>query len=329
MGSELVKIEKDLPAIYTEGARQYAAASKAANTKRAYKAAWGEFADFCQERGFCPLPATVQAVVEYLTWLADKQDKPNKVSSIALKRSAISLAHTSQGFADPTKSQDVKAVISGIARVKGSVQNKKEPITLDMLKDMIAKLDTATVAGKRDKALLLVGFAGGFRRSELVAVKVEDVRINGKLVVTLPKSKTDQEGKGMTKHILPLPGSELCPLAALRDWLDAAHITSGYVFRRVDRWGHVHEDAITSQLVANIIKDLAKKAGLEWRNLSGHSLRAGFVTAAHLAGADTLDIMQQTGHKRSETVKEYIRDAGAGAGRAMLAAFGQEAVKDE
>ena len=320
MNRQIIPVQDARPVAYTEQARKYAAQSKADNTRRAYTAAWADFDQFCQARGLCALPASATTVIEYLTWLADLGQR---VSTIGVKRAAVSFAHSGRGLPDPTKAPDVKILMSGITRAVGSRPAKKAAATLADLRAMLAQLDTDTLIGKRDKALLLVGFAGAFRRSELVAVTVEDVRlINGKLVVTLPKSKTDQVGAGLTKHILPLGNdSDLCPVAALRVWLDAAAITSGAIFRRVDRWGHVRAEAISDQVVAKTVKRLARAAGLDWRALSGHSLRAGFVTAAHLAGASSIDIMAQTGHKSADTLRGYIRDAGQGAGRAMLAAF--------
>ncbi|MBN1890352.1 MAG: tyrosine-type recombinase/integrase [Thermoflexales bacterium] len=320
MTGEIITANQDRVTVYTDQARRYAGNSKAANTKRAYKVAWGDFERFCGGRDLSTLPADVSTVVEYLTDLADRGQK---MSTIKVKRAAISFAHVAARQQDPTQHGDVKILMAGIARTLGTRKAKKAAVTVEELQAMIAALDTSTLAGKRDKALLLVGFAGGFRRSELVGLDVANIRVNGKLVITLPKSKTDQEGEGLQKHILPLDGSDLCPVLALRDWLDAAGIQSGPVWRNFDIDGNLTGDRLTAQSVALIVKRAAKAAGLDWRAFSGHSLRAGFITSAHVAGADTADIMAQTGQKSSETVRGYIRDAGLGAGRAMLAAFGK------
>jgi site-specific recombinase XerD len=312
--------------VYSERARQYAKKGKAENTKRAYRSAWRDFETWCMAQGRRPLPATEETVVEYLTHLADSGQKLNTIN---VKRAAVSSAHVMAGAQDPTKHGDVTALMKGIARTLAKIGKttpiKKEPVTLDALRAMLATLDTETIAGKRDKAILLIGYAGAFRRSELVNVNVEDVRTNGHLVITLPTSKTDQEGQGLKKHIESLEDVTLCPVQAYREYLDAAGINSGPVFRRLDRNGHPTGHRLSAQSVALVIKQMARDAHLDWRSFSGHSLRAGFVTSAHLAGATEAGIMQQTGHKSRDTLQEYIRDAGVGARNAMKAAFGEGA----
>ena len=307
---------------YTERAKRYAAKSKAENTKRAYRAGFASFTAWCESQGVCPLPADVATVGKYLTYLADTG---YKVATIATYRAAIAAAHVTSGLDDPTTHAQVKTLMQGIRRELApegrAMPQKKEPITVGALRILVASIDTSTLKGKRDKAILLVGYAGAFRRSELVAMDVEHIRLNGKLVVTLLTSKTDQEGKGTSKHILSLPGNDLCPVDALTEYLDAAGIASGSIFRRVDRGGNIASTRLTGQSVALILKRYAKLAGLDWRSLSGHSLRAGFVTSAHVAGATDAEVMAQTGHKSVDTLTGYIRDAGVGAGRAMLKAF--------
>ncbi len=326
----LTTTERKAVTPYVESARRYAAKSKAANTKRAYRTAWANFTGWCEQHDLSPLPADVGTVINYLTHLADTG---YKVATIEVYRAAIASAHTTAGHPDPTGHNDVSILMSGIRRVLAeegrALPAKKEPVTLEDLRALVASIDTGTIAGKRDRAIILVGYAGAFRRSELVALDVEHLRLNGKIIVTLPTSKTDQEGEGHKKHIPQLPDNDLCPVAALTAYLDAAGIASGPVFRRLDRGGNVANTRLSAQSVALILKKRAKAAGLDWRSLSGHSLRAGFVTTAHTEEADNSDIMAQTGHKSANTLRPYIRDAGLGAERAALAAFGLQRANSE
>jgi site-specific recombinase XerD len=309
--------------IYEASAQRYEIRRKAENTKRAYRSAWADFQTWCKQAGFDALPANIEAVRYYL---ADLADKGKSVSTIEVRRAAISAAHVAARCAtDPTHHPDVKELMEGITRVLGKGGDKKEPITLDVLGRIVGAIDAATIRGKRDKALILLGYAGAFRRSELVAIDVAHVRIIGhiKLIVHIAKSKTDQEGEGTKKYIPRIADPAICPVAAYWDYVDAAGIASGPMFRRLDRGGHITDKRLSAQSVALIVKRYAEAAGLDWRNLSGHSLRAGYVTESHGAGADGADIMAQTGHKKDETLRGYIRDRGAGAERATRAAFGE------
>lgn len=307
--------------IYEASARKYEQRRKAKNTKRAYQSAWADFQTWCKRAGYDPLPASVEAVRYYL---ADLADNGNAVSTIEVRRAAISAAHVAaRCAADPAHHPDVKDLMEGITRVLGKGGEKKEPITLDTLRQIVGAIDISTIQGKRDKVLVLLGYAGAFRRSELVAMDVAHVRTIGKLVIRVLRSKTDQEGKGTKKHIPQATDSTLCPVRAYQAYVDAAAIASGPVFRRLDRGGHITDKRLSAQSVALVIKRYAEAAGLDWRNLSGHSLRAGYVTESHGAGADGADIMAQTGHVREETLRQYIRDHGAGAERATRAAFGE------
>ena len=325
--SELTIIEKtdSQTVIYSERARQYAKEGKAENTKRAYQSAWRDFENWCMAQGHRAMPASVETIIEYLTSLADRGQK---ISTINVKRAAISSAHVMGSKNDPTKHGDVTILMKGITRTLArrgkTIPTKKEPLTLDALQAMLSTINLGTISGKRDKALLLLGYAGAFRRSELINANVEDVRTKKRdLIITLPTSKTDQEGEGLKKHIEMLDDKTLCPVRAYRDYLNSGGINSGPIFRRLDRNGCITGDRLTAQSVALIIKRMAKDAGLDWRSFSGHSMRAGFVTSAHLANATDSDIMAQTGHKSGDTLRMYIRDAGKGAKSAMKAAFGE------
>lgn len=311
-------------AIRSEAARKYARASKSDRTLTLYAAAWREFERFASEHGESHLPASPALVIDYLVALAEGgiTGKPAKVSTIDLKRAAIVHVHELHNLPDPTAYAEVKAVMSGIRREVGSAPEQKEALSLDDLRTLVNALPD-DLAGKRDRALLLVGFAGAFRRSELAALNVADVHINGALRVTIRKSKTDQEARGLVKVIPAIADQAMDPMNALRDYLNAANIQSGAIFRRFNSYG-VTKARLTAQSVALIVKRAAQRAGIDARLLSGHSLRAGFVTAAYNAGARDNDIMELTGHKSRRTLDKYIRNAGKGAQAAVKAAFGQQ-----
>ena len=222
-----------------------------------------------------------------------------------LFRSAIAAAHKAAGFEPPTNFEGVKAVMRGIRRKVGKRKRKAAPTTAELLGEAIDKIP-ATLAGLRDRALLLIGFAGAFRRSELVDLKVNDIERRGRgIVLHLGRSKTDQEGKGAD---VPIPnGGRLRPVAALDTWLAAAGITEGPVFRQVDRHGRIGAVALSGRSVARIVKKVVRAAGLEASAFSGHSLRAGFITSALEDGKDPLLIMKQTRQVKVDTLKEYDR----------------------
>jgi len=285
-------------------AQDYARANRAQNTMRAYRAAWRAFAAWCEAEGRPALPADALAVADYLAHAAQKR----KPSTLAVHVAAIRAAHKAAGHPDPTADERARAVLRGIRRVHGQPPAQREPLTLDDLRAMLRTCGD-DLAGLRDKALLLVGFAAALRRSELVALDVEHIRLNGVLRITLTRSKTDQEGQGTHKTIPRLADPELCPVRALRAWLDAAGIASGPVFRSVNRWGKLGR-RLSPYDVVRIVKRRAEAAGLDARMLAGHSLRAGFATQAALAGLDPIAIAEVTGHRNLNTLRRYIRAAG-------------------
>jgi len=285
-------------------AQDYARANRAQNTYRAYRAAWRAFAAWCAEHHCPALPADALAVADYLAHAAQR----HKPSTLAVHVAAIAAAHKAAGHPDPTADERVKATLAGIRRVHGQPPAQREPLTLDDLRAML-RVCGDDLPGLRDRALLLVGFAAALRRSEIVALDVEHVRINGVLRITLTRSKTDQEGQGITKTIPRLADAELCPVRALRAWLDAAGIGSGAIFRSVNRWGKMGK-RLSAYDVARIVKRRAEAAGLDARMLAGHSLRAGFATQAALAGLDPIAIAEVTGHRNLNTLRKYIRAAG-------------------
>jgi integrase len=320
-------------------ARKYIEASKADSTQRAYAGQWAQFVAFCAANDYDPLPASVVAVVDYLTALADGRVAvnnrarpdihgkrlPRKVSQIEQARAAIGYMHNTHKVFNPATSPEVKVTMKGIRRKLGVAVQQKAPATLDLLRPMIAALPD-DLRGQRDKALLLIGFAGAFRRSELTALEVGDVRFTKDgASITIQRSKSDQEGAGMFKRIPYLDDVAICPVRALRAWLNMAAIQSGRVFRAVDQWGHIATRGMSGQEVARIVKRAAIAAGVDHAQLAGHSLRAGFVTEAAQNGVPTYDIKEQSGHKRDETLQKYVRQAGRGAMRAVRSVFGEGA----
>ncbi|HRF47551.1 MAG TPA: site-specific integrase [Anaerolineales bacterium] len=298
-------------------AREYASHSKAPSTLRNYRAGWAEFASWCQAQGRESLPASPATVADYIGALAANGAK---ASTINLKRCAIGFAHRAANLADPTAAEVVRAVLSGITRKIGSAPDRKAPLTLEALRPALAALPDS-IAGVRDRAILLLGFACALRRSELVALDASDLLLaKAELRVTIRRSKTDQTGIG-TEIIVPAVGGELCPVQAVGAWLEAAEITGGPVFRRVDRHGRVGQRRLSAQSVALIVKAAARRAGLDWRRLSGHSMRAGFATQAALNGVNPIDAMAVTRHKSQTVFSAYIRAAGVQQRQAIAAAL--------
>ncbi len=294
--------ERSLAAM-REQARDYAQSAKAPNTRRAYRADWADFTAWCRAHDRAPLPALPETVALYLAALAGHR----KTSTLTRRLSAISQAHQVAGHPSPTKDQSVRAVAAGIRRAKGTAQQGKTAAVTADVRLMVGALP-ATLMGRRDRALLLLGFAGAFRRSELVALDVADVveRPEG-LAVTIRRSKTDQEGAGRTVGIPYGAHYESCPVRALRAWLAAASITSGPLFQAIDRHGNLLPGRLSPQGVARAVKRAAVAAGLNPTTYAGHSLRAGLATAAAEAGVSERAIMAQTGHKSLPMVRKYIR----------------------
>ncbi len=315
-----ITASKDPSVPLTDRARDYIQASRAHNTMRAYKAALIDFRVFCDARAAEPLPASVQTVVDYLTFLADGGQG---VSTIQVKLSAIAFAHRAAGLQDPTQAEHVRVLMQGIRRRLGTAPDQKTPVQREELVAMITSLPT-DLRGVRNRAILLLGFAGAFRRSELVALRVEDVRFLAReMIVTVTRSKTDQEGQGVKKHIPILDDPTLCPVRALKAWLQQSGVESGPLFRAIDRWGHVRRSQMSDRDIALFVKQATARVGLESREFAGHSLRAGFVTQAAKDGTPEWQIQEVTGHKSVPVLRRYIRDAGLGQTEAIRRAFGE------
>lgn len=289
-----------------ETADDCAERAKATSTRRAYAAAWTAFEAWTAEQGRSPFPADGDLVADYIGFLAREGLKP---ATVEVYLSALSVAYAAAGFPGLRQHPRVKAVREGFQRSHGVAQRKAAPMAAGELRASLAALP-ATLGGTRDRALLLLGFAGALRRSELVALDVADVRpVADGMVMRIRRSKTDQKGVGCDLAIPFGASPEVCPVAALRAWLDAAGIVEGPLFRSVGKAGRVSAERLSDRSVALIVKAAADRAGLDAAAFSGHSLRAGFTTAAARAGRALPNIMRQTRHVKAETVLGYIREA--------------------
>jgi site-specific recombinase XerD len=302
-----------LPAEAAAIVRVYQRASKANSTVRAYRSDALVFQDWCARYGFRSLPASPEAVAGFIVAEAEAG---RAASTLGRRMAAIRHAHKLACLPDPTEDEGVRAAIRGARRKVGVAPAQKAAATADVLAALLMRTPD-TLTGKRDRALLALGFAGAFRRSELVALDVEDLREDPEgLRVTVRRSKTDQEGRGLEKAIPH--GRFIRPVALVREWLDAAGIVSGPVFRPVSRSGRVRAANVlggnvrlTTQTVADIIKRYCAAAGLDASTFGAHSLRAGYITTAAERGADLARIMDQSGHRDPRTVVGYIRRANA------------------
>jgi integrase len=285
-------------------ARDYVAASRAENTTRVYRTDWAQFTAWCDEHGVRALPAGPVTVACYVADLA----KVARPATIDLRLAAISAAHRAAGHDSPTKEEAVRLVCRGVRRTLGTAQRQVRPVTVPDLRTMLQGLGTDP-AGCRDRALLLVGFAGALRRSELVGLDVDDITegSNG-LTVRLRRSKTDQEGAGRTVGIPYGSNLGTCPVRAWRARLEVSGITEGPAFHPVDRHGHIGPTRLSAPAVALVLKRLAARAGLDPGEVAGHSLRAGLATSAAAVGVPERVIAQQTGHKGTTMLRRYIRE---------------------
>ena len=283
--------------------------SKANNTLRAYKSDFKDFGTFCAKHGFNSLPSEPKIVSLYLTYLS----KNSKISTLRRRLVSISMVHKIKGHYLDTKHPIIIENLMGIKRVKGSIQKGKKPLLINHLKSIIHTIDQQKIdeiKKSRDKSLILIGFGGGFRRTELVSIDHEDLEfVSEGVKITIKRSKTDQFGEGMLKG-LPYFSNELyCPVINLKKWLELSNIKSGPVFRRFAKGSVLTNNRLTDQSVVLLIKNYLNLAGIENSNYSGHSLRSGFATVAAESGADERSIMAMTGHKTTQMVRRYIREA--------------------
>ncbi len=294
---------EQLPAELLDQARVYAEASKAPSTLRAYSSAWGTFTTWCRERRVWPRPASPKTVAAFVAVMAATR----KVATLEKYIAAIGEAHRLSGHPAPTDAQEVRAVMKGIRRTHGTRQVGKRPLLVSHLRRIVHRLPDGPL-GYRDRALLLVGFAGALRRSELVGLDVADLDfVDEGLIVTIRKSKTDQQGEGREVGIPFGSTPATCPVRTLRHWLELACIEDGPVFRAVNRHRGISNKRLSDRAVALVVKRAVETIGLDPDEFSGHSLRAGLATEAARAGAGETVIMAQTGHRSTSTLRAYIR----------------------
>ena len=271
--------------------------SKAINTLRAYQSDFADFSKFCIKNGLNALPTEPKIISIYLTYLS----KSSKFSTLKRRIASISVIHKIKGHYLDTKHPIIMENLHGIKRVKGSRQIAKKPLLISNLKIIIKVIDELKqkkIRKIRDKAIILIGFSGGFRRSELVNLEYEDIEfVPEGLKLLVRRSKTDQSGEGSLKAIPYFDNKEYCPVISLKKWLSETKISSGKIFN------------ISDKSVALIIKKYALLAGLDPKNYGGHSLRSGFATSAAEAGAEERNIMAMTGHKTTQMVRRYINEA--------------------
>ena len=283
--------------------------SKANNTLRAYKSDFKDFKLFCVKHGLNSLPTDPQIISLYLTQLS----KYSKISTLRRRLVAISMVHKLKGHYLDTKHPIIVENLMGIRRVKGSIQTGKKPILINHLKSIINVINKQRIDDIkkfRDKSIILVGFGGGFRRTELISIDHEDLEfVPEGLKIVIKKSKTDQYGEGMIKGLPYFANETYCPIVNLKKWLEMSKIKTGPIFRRFSKGSSLTDKRLSDQSVVLLIKKYLNLAGIENKNFAGHSLRSGFATVAAESGADERSIMAMTGHKTTQMVRRYIREA--------------------
>jgi len=271
--------------------------SKSKNTLRAYQSDYNDFSLFCSKNGFQAMPTQPKILALYITHLASY----SKYSTLKRRLASISIIHKTKGHYIDTKHPIIVENLMGIKRTNGSNQKGKKPLLINDLKLLIQAIDDSrekNIRKIRDKALVLIGFSGGFRRSELVDIEYEDIEfVEEGVKIFVKRSKTDQSGEGMTKAIPYFDNINFCPVKALNKWIVEAELKDGKIFN------------ISDKNVALIIKKYANYAGLDAHRYAGHSLRSGFATSTAESGAEERNIMAMTGHKSTEMVRRYIKEA--------------------
>ena len=271
--------------------------SKSNNTLRAYQSDFRDFSLFCSKNGFQALPTTPNVIALYITHLSSY----SKYSTLKRRIASISILHKTKGHYIDTKHPIIIENLMGIKRTNGSYQKGKKPLLINDLKILIEVIDKSKekdLKKIRDKALILVGFSGGFRRSELVNLELEDIEfVSEGVKLFIKRSKNDQSGEGMIKAIPYFENKNFCPVKALKSWIDVIELKKGKIFN------------ISDKNVSLIIKKYTNYAGLDSRKYAGHSLRSGFATSAAESGADERNIMAMTGHKSTQMVRRYIKEA--------------------
>jgi len=298
---------------------EFVAAATSANTRRAYES---DIAHFLEWGG--RIPSGPDRVAEYFAAYA----KTLSAATLARRLVAVRREHVLRGLSDPTKTELVRLTLRGIRRLHGRPQRRVAPLKIEQLAAIVSRLGGET-RDLRDRALLLVGFAGAFRRSELTSVGCKWVeRGEQGIVITLPRSKTDQEGRGRDVAVVRI-GGPICPVAALDSWLAMSRIVDGPLFRPVTKAGKVLGNSLSPGAVATIVKQRVAQIGLDPARYSGHSLRAGFATSATVAGLPVWKIKAQTGHASDAVLSRYIRETDIFVGMADIWLSGANAARQE
>ena len=284
--------------------------SKAINTVRAYKSDFNDFGLFCAQNGFKSLPSEPKIVSLYLTYLSTKDAK---MSTLKRRLVSIGVIHKLKGHYLDTKHPSIIENIMGIKRRKGSIQKGKKPILISRLKiiiDVIDQQNREEIKKLRDRSIILIGFSGGFRRNEIVSLDYDDLDfVPEGLKINIKRSKTDQFGEGSKKALPYFDNSQYCPVLSLKNWIDITKVNSGALFRRFSKGSKLTDKRLTDQTVALLIKEYLQLAGIDSKDYSGHSLRSGFATSAAESGVEERSIMAMTGHKSTEMVRRYIKEA--------------------
>ena len=299
----------DLKALHEETLNNLKS-SKAINTIRAYKSDFKDFAAFCAKHSFKALPTEPKIVALYLTYLSGRDAK---MSTLRRRLVSIGVIHKLKGHYLDTKHPIIIENLMGIKRTKGSIQRGKKPILINHLKAIINIINEEKIEEIkkiRDKTIILVGFGGGFRRTELISIDHEDLDfVTEGVKITIKRSKTDQLGEGMTKGLPYFANETYCPVSHLKKWIEISNIKDGAIFRRFVKGSSLTSSRLTDQSVVLLIKRYLELAGIENKNYSGHSLRSGFATVSAESGADERSIMAMTGHKTTQMVRRYIKEA--------------------
>ncbi len=284
--------------------------SKANNTVRAYNSDFNDFELFCVKNAFKSLPSDPKIVSLYLTHLSTKDFK---MSTLKRRLVSIGVIHKLKGHYLDTKHPSIIENIMGIKRRKGSVQKAKKPILINNLKAIINIIDQQNkeeIKKLRDRTIILIGFSGGFRRNEIVSLDYDDLDfVPEGLKINIRRSKTDQFGEGSIKALPYFENSEYCPVLSIKKWIEISKISNGPIFRRFLKGSKLSINRLTDQTIALLIKEYLTLAGIDSKNYSGHSLRSGFATSAAESGAEERSIMAMTGHKSTEMVRRYIKEA--------------------
>ena len=284
--------------------------SKSNNTVRAYKSDFNDFSLFCSKNGFKSLPSEPKIISLYLTHLSVKEIK---MSTLKRRLVSIGVIHKLKGQYLDTKHPVIIENIMGIKRRKGSIQKGKKPILISNLKKIINVIDKENkneIKKYRDRSIILIGFSGGFRRYEIVSLDFDDLDfVSEGLKINLKRSKTDQFGEGAIKALPYFDNTQYCPVKSIKKWIEISKIKYGPLFRRFKKGSNLSEKRLTDQTVALLIKEYLELAGIDSKNYSGHSLRSGFATSAAESGVEERSIMAMTGHKSSQMVRRYIKDA--------------------